>query len=77
MYLVSHTLKSLRRVHHETCNWNGGLSIGGRKISNLRYEDDTTLVVTNVKELIKLLVRVKVESEALRLRLYVTKRLRS
>ncbi len=46
-------------------NWNAGLSIGGRKINNWRYADDTTLLATNIKELKELLVRVKVESEAL------------
>ena len=54
-------------------NWNGGLSIGGYKLSNLRYADDTTLVATSALELEKLLLIVKAKSEALGLRLNVSK----
>ena len=54
-------------------NWNGGLSIGGYKLSNLRYADDTTLVVTSALELEELLLIVKAKSEALGLRLNVSK----
>ena len=36
-----------------------GIEISGRNISNLRYADDTTLVVENKEELKSLLVRVK------------------
>ena len=46
-------------------NWNGGLSIGGYKLSNLRYADDTTLVATIALELEELLLIVKAKSEAL------------
>ena len=42
-------------------NWNGGLSIGGYKLSNLRYADDTTLVATSALELEELLLIVKVK----------------
>ena len=54
-------------------NWNGGLSIGGYKLSNLRYADDTTLVATSALELEELLLIVKAKSEALGLRLNVSK----
>ena len=54
-------------------DWDGGLSIGGRKLSNLRYADDTTLLATNAKELKTLLLRVKAASEAMGLRLNVSK----
>ena len=54
-------------------NWNGGVSIGGYKLSNLRYADDTTLVATSALELEELLLVVKVKSEALGLRLNVSK----
>ena len=46
-------------------NWNGRLSIGGYKLSNLRYADDTTLVATSALELEELLLIVKAKSEAL------------
>ena len=54
-------------------NWNGGLSIGDYKLSNLRYADDTTLVATSALELEELLLIVKAKSEALGLRLNVSK----
>ena len=54
-------------------NWNGGLSIGGYKLSNLRYADDTTLVATSALELEELLLIVKAKSEAHGLRLNVSK----
>ena len=71
-------------LHSSTCtqntfmrrvleNWNGGLSIGGYKLSNLRYADDTTLVATSALELEELLLIVKAKSEALGLRLNVSK----
>ena len=71
-------------LHSSTCmqeyimrrvleNWNGGLSIGGYKLSNLRYADDTTLVATGALELEELLLIVKAKSEALGLRLSVSK----
>ncbi|CAK1590841.1 unnamed protein product [Parnassius mnemosyne] len=42
--------------------WEGGISIGGVKISNLRYADDTTLFASSEKELAQLLRRLEVES---------------
>ena len=52
-----------------------GITIAGRNISNLRYADDTTLMVESEKELKSLLMRVKEESEkaALKLNLKNTK----
>ena len=35
--------------------WSGGLSIGGRKVNNLRYADDTTLITTSMTEMAELL----------------------
>ena len=43
--------------------FEGGISFGGVKITNLRYADDTTLVCGSRKELMDLLQRVKKESE--------------
>ena len=40
-----------------------GIKIGGRKISNLRYLDDTILMAESKEELKSLLMRVKEESE--------------
>ena len=41
------------------------LSICGRRISSLRYADDTILLFTNAADLIDLLLKVKAEGEAL------------
>ena len=40
-----------------------GIKIGGRNINNLRYADDTTLMVESKDELKSLLMKVKEESE--------------
>ena len=40
-----------------------GIKIGGRNISNLRYADDTILMVETEEELKSLLISVKEESE--------------
>ena len=42
-----------------------GIKIVGRNISNLRYEDDTTLMAESEEELKNLLMKVKKESEKL------------
>ena len=43
--------------------FNGGVKFGGKKITNLRYADDTTLVCSSREELIDLLNRSKQASE--------------
>ena len=50
-----------------------GIKIAGRNINNLRYTDDTTLVAESVKELKSLLMKVKVESEKVGLKLNIQK----
>ena len=40
-----------------------GIKIAGRNINNLRYAEDTTLMAESEKELKRLLMRVKEESE--------------
>ena len=40
-----------------------GTKIAGRNINNLRYADDTTLMVEREEELMSLLMKVKEESE--------------
>ena len=49
-----------------------GIKIAGRNINNLRYADDTTLMAES-KELKSLLMKVKVESEKLGLKLNIQK----
>ena len=52
-----------------------GIKIAGRNINNLRYADDTTLMVESEEELKSLLMKVKEESEkvGLKLNLHKTK----
>ena len=70
---------------HMTCygRWNNGppgleetqagIEIAGRNINNLRYADDTTLTAESEEELKSLLMKVKVESEKLGLKLNIQK----
>ena len=46
-----------------------GIKIAGWNISNLRYADDTTLMAESEEELKSLLMKVKVESEKVGLKL--------
>ena len=50
-----------------------GVKIDGRNINNLRYADDTTLVVESEEELKSLLMKVKEESEKVDLKLNTQK----
>ena len=50
-----------------------GINIAERNINNLRYADDTTLMAENGEELKSLLMKVKVESEKLGLKLNIQK----
>ena len=50
-----------------------GISIAGGNINNLRYADDTTLMAENEKELKNLLMKEKVESEKVGLKLNIQK----
>ena len=50
-----------------------GLKITGRNINNLRYADDTTLMVESKEELKNLLMKVKEESETAGLKFSIQK----
>ena len=49
------------------------IKIAGRNINNLRYADDTTLMAESEEELKSLLMKVKVESEKVGLKLNIRK----
>ena len=49
------------------------IKIAGRNINNLRYADDTTLMAETEEELKSLLMKVKVESEKVGLKLNIQK----
>ena len=50
-----------------------GIKIAQRNINNLRYADDTTLMTESEEELKSLLMKVKVESEKVGLKLNIQK----
>ena len=50
-----------------------GIKIAGRNSNNLRYADDTTLMAESEEELKSLLMKVKVESEKVGLKLNIQK----
>ena len=50
-----------------------GIKIAGRNINNLSYADDTTLMAESEEELKSLLMKVKVESEKVGLKLNIQK----
>ena len=52
-----------------------GIRIAGRNINILRYADDTTLMAESEEELKSLLMKVKVESEKVGLKLNIQKKI--
>ena len=50
-----------------------GIEIAGRNVNNLRYTDNTTLMAESEEELKSLLMKVKVESEKVGLKLNIQK----
>ena len=50
-----------------------GIKIAGRNINSLRYADDTTLTAESEEELKSFLMKVKEESEKVRLKLNIQK----
>ena len=50
-----------------------GIKIARRNLNNLRYADETTLMVESEEELKSLLMKVKVESEKIDLKLNIQK----
>ena len=51
----------------------GGIKIARRNLNNLRYSDGTTLMAESEEELKSLLMKVKVESEKVVLKLNIQK----
>ena len=62
--------KKLKKKKKET---QAGIKIAGRNISNLRYADNTTVMAENEEELKSILMKVKVESEKVGLKLNIQK----
>ncbi|CAH2263600.1 jg10912 [Pararge aegeria aegeria] len=49
----------LSKDFHPSADWTDGVSIGGYKISNLRYADDTTLFATSARHMDELLLKME------------------
>ena len=60
----------MRRVLED---WNGGVKIGGRRFSNLRYADDTLLIANSPEELLEFLERLERVSLEYGLKINVSK----
>ena len=76
MYIVT----LLSNAYAEYIMWNAGLDeaqagikIAERNSNNLRYAEDTTLMAESEEELKSLLMKVKVESEKVGLKLNIQK----
>ena len=50
-----------------------GIKLAGRNINNLRYADDTTLMAESAQEIKSLLMKVKVDSQKVGLKLNIQK----
>lgn len=70
---VTAFIQYLRRIYNilrrSLENWNSGIVIGGKRINNLRYADDTTLIAENEQEMSDLIERVERSSSEFDLRL--------
>ena len=55
------------------CQTLSGIKIAGKNINNLRYADDTTLMAEREEELKSLLMKMKVDSEKVGLKLNIQK----
>ena len=71
----------MQNTSWETLDWEkcwtektqAGIKISGRNINNLRYADDTTLMAESEEKLKSLLMKVKVKSEKVGLKLNIQK----
>ena len=64
------------RIHNEKAGLDEahtGIKIARRNIDNVGYADDTTLMAESEEELKSLLMKVKVESEKVGLKLHIQK----
>ena len=68
-------LTYLQSISCKMTGWitQAGIKIAGRSINNLRYADDTTLMVESKDELKSFLIKVKEESEKVGLKFNIQK----
>ena len=75
-YSLKNISQDLAVLHHGNAGLEEtqtGIKIAGRNINNLRYADDTTLMAESEEELKSLLMKVKVESKKVGLKLNIQK----
>ena len=76
MYIVTLLIQLICRVHHEKCwagrstSWNQDCQ---ENFNSLRHADDTTLMAESEEELKSCMMKVKVESEKVGLKLNIQK----
>ena len=76
LYIVTPAYLTYMQVHHANARLDEAqarIKIAGRNISNLRYTDDTTLMVESGEEQKSFLMKVKEESEKVGLKLNIQK----
>ena len=73
MYCHPVYLTYMQSTSSEMPGWIAGNKIARRNINHLRYADDTTLIAESEEELKSLLMKVKVESEKVGLKLNIQK----
>ena len=76
VYCYPAYLTYMQSTSYEMLGWMKhklGIKTAGRNINNLRYADDTTLLAESEEELKSLLMKVKVESEKVGLKLNIQK----
>ena len=66
-------VKKMKPKEHWTVWKQAGIKIAGRNTNNLRYADDTILMAESEEELKSHLMKVKVESEKVGLKLNIQK----
>lgn len=49
--------------------WEGGVTVGGMRVSNLRYADDTTLITATEAEMVELIQRLEIVSQEMGLKI--------
>ena len=73
LYIVTLLISLICRAHAVLDETQAGIKTAGRNINNLRYADDTTLIVERKEELKSLLMKVKEECEKAGLKLNIQK----
>lgn len=55
MHFITNTIYGEYIMREVLEDWNGEVSIGGRKINNLRYADDTLIIAAKKEEMVDIM----------------------